>query len=591
MKSINKKIIIGIVILLAFVALYFGLQQTFFEFGWIPFTEQSTSLTNYAYSNGQVTSKFWNSYAKCGPQLSGGDGVATFNQKQDRSCWTDTSFKFNENLKDKYFAVDYSNTCSRILTTSGPCDYGFIINGISISGNGEGKIEIKPSSINRNVSYLYIKGQYKTTLDNTKPIFLEGSLATGSSTFYTSSIIFSNPRYKPLFDCYIDNDEVLIFDEFASGSTIDINSLTYPVQKFCANQPPTIRSFTTRGITIDINGELLYLISEGGSYTVNQNETVRIYYITKNQAGILRCDANSAWNTITKSCESILSEGEPEPSGVNVSVVTIGDNQIGYSMKSTTLPLIIGDLQVTSIQPKYICECNADVHYSSPQPNANCWQGSINGQNIFTGDTLKLNDYIAIKYDAYMYVSHSSDTPCENEDWTNVLTTTIDRNGLLISKLPDASYVDAKSLSFSIDNKIANFDASHAGIKLKTTYLLLDKIEETYQDVAIPTGVSTHTVELPNELLGRTVIEVIPYVKINDKTIFGSNVLTAVYNVTQTEYQTQIITNTVVETVTVEKITTVEVVKLVKDYGFTALIVTAVVLLIIVGYLLYRRFK
>ena len=112
-------------------------------------------------------------------------------------------------------------------------------------------------------------------------------------------------KYKIPYNCKIEDDEVLVFDSFSEGSTVNISNLAYEPVKFCLDYPIKARSFSEEGIKTDIRGEILQKIVRGQSSTVPPAEEWKVYYITKNVPNIeLRCGVDEAYNTNTGLCES-----------------------------------------------------------------------------------------------------------------------------------------------------------------------------------------------------------------------------------------------------------------------------------------------
>lgn len=110
-------------------------------------------------------------------------------------------------------------------------------------------------------------------------------------------------KFKYEYNCKIEDDEILVFDSFSSGSTINISTLTYNPEKFCLDYPVKARSFEDNGIKTDIRGEVLQRIVRGESVEVPNNEEWKVFYITKYTPDIdLRCGIDEAFDTETGQC-------------------------------------------------------------------------------------------------------------------------------------------------------------------------------------------------------------------------------------------------------------------------------------------------
>ena len=121
---------------------------------------------------------------------------------------------------------------------------------------------------------------------------------------YTDSTLYYL-KYKFPYNCKINDDEILLFDSFSAGSTVNISSLSYEPVKFCLDYPIKARSFDENGIKTDIRGEILQKIVRGESTVMPENEEWKVYYITKLTPDIsLRCDIDEAYNTATEICEN-----------------------------------------------------------------------------------------------------------------------------------------------------------------------------------------------------------------------------------------------------------------------------------------------
>jgi len=124
---------------------------------------------------------------------------------------------------------------------------------------------------------------------------MSGSLITGAQFL----------KYKLPYSCKINDDEILIFDSFAAGSSVNISTLSHEPVKFCLDYPIKARSFEEEGIKTDIRGEILQKIVGGESTTVPEDEEWKVYYITKLTDDIsLRCDIAEAYDTQTGLCEN-----------------------------------------------------------------------------------------------------------------------------------------------------------------------------------------------------------------------------------------------------------------------------------------------
>lgn len=602
MKARNKYLaLLGIVILVLVVGFFaFTYSQTFFtqELGWIPLTEATTGITNYVpgnaitdfvFSSGGTfqhriaDSKYWsiyyyyNRYAAEAPLPTGDDNDITIMTGNTNGIWMGVSptITLKKNLMGINFQMNYEISPDRDPSASGCGSVNNYILGkpyVDQYGNfqqlaeladGKGIIELKADVLNPKHSKLYVNGLFVNDIYGDSfnlSIHTDVGCKQGYSGY--AWVRLYNPRYKPLFDCVVDNDEVLIFDEFVSSVSFDINDLTYPVQKFCINQPPIIRSFSDRGIATDTDGQILVKLSEGGTVTVPSDQTIRVPYITKVQTGILRCPTSEAYNTKTQLCENILSEGLPDEKGTYITVLDIGENQFSsQQMYNSLAPITIGDYSFNPSEQKYDidkCGCTIPGRISINEVDKSCWYIEANGNKITSDTTYKPNNYIDIYYLASgagvfngnkvrnTITTNYKCTYTDEDDWINLYRVTINKEGLKIinsSTNLNPQLNSINNLKVTVDNKLGNFGSS--GFKVRVTESLLDRVTDKDIITSFTKGVREYTIPLEQSTLGNIDVEVIPFVDIEGKRIYGTS--KAVYKYVVTEY----ITNTIIQNNTI----------------------------------------
>ena len=182
-------------------------------------------------------------------------------------------------------------------------------------GTEDCTIEGIPSFEDPKIYTIRINGNDYTTIDTSNPDGdkqLKFKLFVGEYNSYHSSML-ENPaisqidyiKYKIPYNCKIEDDEILLFDSYAAGSTVNISTLSHEPVKFCLDYPIKARSFEEDGIKTDIRGEILQKIVQGKSTTVPDTEEWKIFYITKQTGDIsLRCDIDEAFSTETGLCEN-----------------------------------------------------------------------------------------------------------------------------------------------------------------------------------------------------------------------------------------------------------------------------------------------
>jgi len=164
------------------------------------------------------------------------------------------------------------------------------------------------STVNSDMVQVSINGADKGEINlNGKPLNI--GLETGLWVDYI--------KYNPL-GCEIRNDEVLVFDDFTSGSSFNlidddnIQNLKYKPIHYCPTETQfLIRDLTTNNIVGD-RGELLRKLVRGETITVPQNKLYRVSYITKFVEGQTpSCSIGFAINTKTNKCEQVIFQKEP----------------------------------------------------------------------------------------------------------------------------------------------------------------------------------------------------------------------------------------------------------------------------------------
>ena len=181
----------------------------------------------------------------------------------------------------------------------------------SVWGTRSCVIEGIASFENPEIYTIRLNGEDYATVDTTNPIgdkkikIVSSITRKDDSSNRPASVRVDYFKYKIPYNCKIEDDEVLVFDSFSEGSTVNISNLAYEPVKFCLDYPIKARSFSEEGIKTDIRGEILQKIVRGQSSTVPPAEEWKVYYITKNVPNIeLRCGVDEAYNTNTGLCES-----------------------------------------------------------------------------------------------------------------------------------------------------------------------------------------------------------------------------------------------------------------------------------------------
>lgn len=250
-----------------------------------------------------------------------------------------------------------------------------------------GLLEIIPDIIKRDNYEVWYKGEKKADLINDQ-IYVE---------FQGAGLTIRNSRYKTRFSCEIENDEIVVFDEFSNN--FNIGSLGYTPEKFCLESyPATVRSLSEQGVEPDRRASITRSLASGETISVNPGEIVRITYITDFEEGMgEQCDYLSgfALNTKTGECVKYIEEAEDiivitnnvttvfsDPESLNLGAASRIDNQV---------------IEVTDV--KFVCD--KTQNYNAPKPSEDCWRISFTTphgdfSNVIHGTQTQAGKYYSI---------------------------------------------------------------------------------------------------------------------------------------------------------------------------------------------------
>lgn len=197
-----------------------------------------------------------------------------------------------------------------------------------------------------------------------------------------------------------------------------------------------------------------------------------------------------------------------------------------YTQQYDSDPLHIGDKEFKAIAPRYLCGYVGEKVLSK-NTERSCWSSKIvyEGQefNIYAGQSIRLNDYLIVHYDlkAQMY-SDSSVSPYVYKDkqhWTSYYTFTLS-NFEITSEVESTEYYyelnSEKDLLIKINNDLASFDKSHAGVWIRPKHDLLERGEIwTENNISIIKGTSYNLFVVDTDELGKVKYEYQPYVIID----------------------------------------------------------------------------
>ena len=508
------------------------------EFGWIPIGEfndrftsgewnEDCSLDTCQYS---LISKFWNiDYSRS--RFGGFEGG-------------ERDFKFvevsgNAQLQDPMYSkkIKFNYEISRVSFGSQNVE----IFGFRTDQPGTGTFEIQPGFLNPNEITIIIdgieRGKKIITKDELLNIQVE-SIQNGFVRIY-------NIRYRPTSSDRIDNDEVLVFDDFAEGSTFDIDDLEHSVRRFPLSQQAVRRDFSQQSLEQDEKSEVFVKLSRGESVTVPKDQVFRVPYITVFKEGVMqRCKTGEAWNTRTQSCELIISEGVIEDKiGFRIVPIEVGGNEVLYKQKFDTEPLRIGDLSISPSPPTFECcnEIQEDGFILVGEPRDSCWTTNIKGLPVENKERFILAPFITGEYfiggsGVYKGTRKETNYNCEfleNEDWENNLKVTVDGDALkIVSFDTDTAFGLNSNSKIMVDvNNRINTNFLDAGFDIVYITKILDDRFEVTETTNLLAGRNSYSLNIKTDILGRLEMQIRPWFKIQDKKMYANDKLIFNYEV------------------------------------------------------------
>lgn len=353
----------------------------------------------------------------------------------------------------------------------------------------------------------------------------------------SSTVIVDYIKSRPYYNCNVENDEVVVRDRFKSGSfafsqercgnATNCRGLTFTPVKFCLySYPPIKRSFTEQGIRADIMGQYLTQLTRGEQIVVPENTYIEISYIVDYFEGIKEpCAIDEIYDIEQQTCVKGIFEAPDNFDAVReLKLIQVGNNQVTF--KNT---LQIGDKQVTTTRPTYLCG-NKDQNWNAPKPSSDCWQTIVSydgnewvvndGAIIELSPFLKLNIYIGAHWDA-------DEQKVDRYENTGILT--LDKEALKIIPKEDKQlfllFGEQKYIEFDFKNELANFNQDQAGFYVVRTTDLLSQQTSTMRPYAISIGTNPQKIEVDTQEYGEVLYTILPYIKLGSETFFDEEML------------------------------------------------------------------
>jgi len=287
---------------------------------------------------------------------------------------------------------------------------------------------------------------------------------------------------------------------------------------------------------------ILNKLASGGTINVPEDKTIRVGYITQSQAGLLRCSLDEAFNVQSGECENMLSEGVPDNLETIIRAVEVGENEVS-KMTTTTDSILIGNLNLKTYSQDFVCECTGNQQVG--QPKDSCWETTIGNKKVTSKQTLKVNDFVSIYYEAF---GSGIDKYCkliENDGvadkWINFYKVIINKDGLKIypeETISKEKLNEDKKIKVKIENNIASFNM--AGVKIVYKNKILDIY--TYEDYSLRLNKGDNIKEIPlkTDMLGDVIIGIRPYVVIEEKKIYSDDNLLINYVVEEDSVEQEV---------------------------------------------------
>jgi len=398
--------------------------------------------------------------------------------------------------------------------------------------------EIVPDVLNPEIVTIYLDGGMVKTITIPSPYHPKLVLKAGGDRNFVE---LQEVRYKPLYSCEVENDEVVIRDVFTEGSIVTINELTYPPVKFCLDSyPAVLRSFTEEGVATDLQGKITRQLAGGESVTVPLDSTLAIHYIADFREGqVLRCGVDEAYDIKSGVCVKVVSEA-PDIVEVVRDIILV---EVGGREKVVESRVVIGDYSLTAGIPSFSCRNEVMGNVMIPNPKSDCWS------TVYTsslGSNMVLEPFGMGVIDKYFGIES---LPSGRYDYTldsvevdslsNKFKFGIVDDSFLTITQPsfnmDTDYFkllkSGEKLSFNIDNKLTNLPDS--GVRVNVVKDLVDGEESFLTSISFDKGSQTYSIPIDTSQLGIISYEITPYYTVNGDKFFHTRGIVVNYEIVQ----------------------------------------------------------
>jgi len=285
---------------------------------WRPFAIIDEGFTLYGSSSKPLYTLCENLHKGTYPNIyNGGDNDAYILDNEAR-------FKFTPNLKGKNFKTEYyigiedagytgirfvgSYVC--LETTSEPkrtvfCSDNVITTGFPINPFS---FEIKQSAIDPNRIKIYNRGILLAdkAIPDPEFYFVLYSISypeTGTVRPLVGTHI-QNPRWKPVYGCTLQDNDFMVMETINGAKDLTLNDFTFPVKKFCLDNPIMIIDSGIGGSTTTAEPYLIW--SEGGTVHIPTNQLWTVFYVMHNtgQISVSACAGDEVYDITNGKCRT-----------------------------------------------------------------------------------------------------------------------------------------------------------------------------------------------------------------------------------------------------------------------------------------------
>lgn len=376
-----------------------------------------------------------------------------------------------------------------------------------------------------------------------KSIIISEQNVTFAYEFYILNgyVIIKDLQSRPFFNCQVEDDEIVIKDEFIGSQEIDINDLSYHPIKFCTDSFPVLIRDISKGLTPDLRGDITRQLAQGEKINIPEGRVYTIGYIADFIEGIhTKCPLGFAWKK--GKCEQYIIEKQDIVEVIrDVRFIEVGIQEVLFTNSGK-----IGDTTLNSGKPIFSCgnEVKATDSENAPDPREECWNIPISykGEKVAKySSMLDLDSYFSVT--PFTVARYKQGVV--QDGYMNTLILKIKKSFLDVKAKKETPYYfifnSPQKLCFNIVNNANNFPS--AGARVKVQNKLLNEEETKFITFPIQKGQNDYCLDLNNNQIGKFEYNINPYVEIGKKNIFDDQSAVYTLEVVQKIPQETIIIN------------------------------------------------